>query len=157
MSKTKKEKNNGKFAKGTSGNPSGRPPGSRNRSTLMMESILEEDAQEIIGTLVDMAKGRNIHAIRLCMERLVPPGRDRLVSFDLPPMRSVDDVSLGIRSIISAVSEGKLTPQEGEILSRILAEHANVMYAADVKGRLEKLEEKLTQATAPDEANVTIQ
>ncbi len=53
---------------------------------------------------------------RSCPERLMPPGRDRLVSFDLPPLQSADDFSLRVASILQAVSEAKITPQEGEVL-----------------------------------------
>ena len=35
------------FAKGTSGNPRGRPPGSKNKTTLAVEALLEGEAQAI--------------------------------------------------------------------------------------------------------------
>jgi hypothetical protein len=73
-------------------------------------------------------------------------------------MRSVDDISLGVTSIIAAVSEGKVTPQEGEVLSRILAEHANALQTRDIERRMEAVEAKLKQATAPAQGNApTIQ
>jgi hypothetical protein len=37
-------KNKGQWQKGTSGNPSGRPPGRRNKATLAMEALLEGEA-----------------------------------------------------------------------------------------------------------------
>ena len=33
------------FQKGESGNPAGRPRGARNRATLLMESLLADDAE----------------------------------------------------------------------------------------------------------------
>jgi Family of unknown function (DUF5681) len=35
------------FRKGQSGNPSGRPRGSRNRATILFQNLLEEDAEAI--------------------------------------------------------------------------------------------------------------
>ncbi len=143
MSTTEGKRNGGQFIKGNSGNPSGRPPGSRNRATLLLESMLEGEAQQLIRKVIELALTGDTHALRLCLDRLMPAGRDRLVCFDMPPMQNVNDISLGITSIMAAVSTGKVTPQEGEVLSRILAEQANVMHARDVDRRLEKLEAEL--------------
>jgi hypothetical protein len=82
----------------------------------------------------------------------MPPGKDRSVHFDLPPIRGLDDVPVAMVSIMAASSEGKITPQEGEVISRILAEHAKVMTTQDVERRLQKLE----QGPPPNEDDVTI-
>ena len=44
---TKGKKSSGQFAEGTSGNPSGRPAGSRNKATLLMEALLEGEAEQL--------------------------------------------------------------------------------------------------------------
>jgi hypothetical protein len=67
-------------------------------------------------------------------------------------MHSVEDIWQGVTGIVTAIGEGKLTPQEGDPISRILSEAANVMHARDVGLDLKKLRE---QATARDEADVT--
>jgi hypothetical protein len=82
----------------------------------------------------------------------MPPRKDRLVQFDLPPIRCLDDIALGMTSIVAAISEGKITPQEGELLSRILGEHANVMTTHDLEQRLAALEAK----RSPDENEATV-
>jgi hypothetical protein len=148
---TERKNNSSQFKRGTSGNPSGRPPGSRNHATLLMEALLEGEAHELTRKAIDLAKAGDTHALRLCLDRLMPPGKNRLVHFDLPPIRGLDDVTLVMVSILAAISEGKITPQEGEVISRILAEHAKVMTTQDVERRLQKLE----QGSA-DEDDVTI-
>src|SRR3954465_13674534 len=105
---TEKKENNGQFAKGTSGNPAGRPAGSRNRATVLMEALLEGEAHELTRKAIDLAMAGDTHALRLCLDRLMPPGRDRLVHFELPPIRGIDEVPAGMVSIISAISEGKI-------------------------------------------------
>jgi hypothetical protein len=137
---TERKESNGQFAKGTSGNPAGRPPGSRNHATLLMEAMLEGEAHELTRKAIELGLAGDTQALRLCLDRLMPPGRDRLVHFELPPIRGFDDVPAGMVSIISAISEGKITPQEGEVISRILAEHAKIITSQDVERRLQKLE-----------------
>ena len=148
-----KKKKNGQFAKGTSGNPSGRPPGSRNESTLVLENLFEGDAYELGRKAIELAKGGNIRALQICLDRLAPPRKDRPVMFDLPPIQNLDDVATGKMSILAAISEGNITPQEGEVISRILDGYAGVMVNQDLQRRVEKLE----HPQPPDEGTVPIQ
>ena len=74
------------FQKGQSGNPSGRPRGSRNRATILFQNLLEDDAEAIARKAVDMAKAGDIAAIRICMDRLAPARRTDAIAFELPPL-----------------------------------------------------------------------
>jgi hypothetical protein len=60
------------FYKGESGNPAGRPRGSRNRTTILMQSVLEADGEALARKAIDLAKGGDLTALRMCMDRLVP-------------------------------------------------------------------------------------
>ena len=60
-----------KFVKGQSGNPSGRPVGSKNKSTQFRE-LLENDLPALISVLRDKALEGDMNAMRLLLERLVP-------------------------------------------------------------------------------------
>ena len=66
-----------RFTPGQSGNPAGRPPGSRNKKTLAFEAAYEAEAEEAVRNVMDRAKGDQPAAMRLCMERAVPTGRNR--------------------------------------------------------------------------------
>jgi hypothetical protein len=90
---TKRTKGPGQFPKGTSGNPSGRPSGSRNRTTLLMESLLEGEAEQLTRKAIDLALDGDITALRLCLERLVPPRKDRTIHLLLPPIENVHQIS----------------------------------------------------------------
>ena len=137
---TQKSTNKGRFARGNSGNPSGRPPGSRNQSILLMESLLQGEAEQLLRKAIELAMAGDTQALRLCLDRLMPPGKDRVVFFEFPPIHTLDDIPLAITSIVAAVSAGKLTPPEGEMLTRMLAGFAETMRAHDMERRLQKLE-----------------
>ena len=75
------EKQRGRpFEKGTSGNPSGRPRGSRNATTLALEVLLDGQAQALTQKAIDLALTGDIPALRLCLDRILPPRKHRLVS-----------------------------------------------------------------------------
>ena len=140
-------KNSGQFGKGTSGNPSGRPAGSRNHATLLMESILEGEAEQLTQKAIELALGGDITALRLCLERLIPPRKDRPIHLLLPPIENVQQISLAMTRVSAAIGEGEITPMEGEVLANILAAHKAVLVTGDLERRMDELEQRMSQAT----------
>src|SRR5215467_1387793 len=106
------------FEKGESGNPAGRPRGSRNRATLLMESLLADDAEAIGRKTIEMAKQGDMAAIRLCMDRLAPAPKGEPVAFELPPLEKPAD-SVAAAQIVAAVAAGELTPSEAAELAKV--------------------------------------
>ena len=86
----------GRFPKGVSGNPAGRPPGSRNRGTLFIESLLEAEAETLTRKVIELAKEGDRTALRLCMERFVPARKDRPIHVSLPPAETIQQISASI-------------------------------------------------------------
>ncbi len=108
---TEQTRTNGRWAKGTSGNPTGRPRGSRNRATLIMEAILEDGGARLIQKLISMAMDGHPGAMRHCVERLLPRMRERSVDLELPATDTTEGVSAAIDAIVAAVAKGQLTPR----------------------------------------------
>ena len=71
------EKQDSRFQKGRSGNPNGRPKGSRNRTTIACEALLEEEAGALTRKAIQMAKDGDTIALRLCLDRIYPVRKDR--------------------------------------------------------------------------------
>ena len=107
---TNKKFTNGRFTKGTSGNPAGRPRGSRNQSTLIMEALLEGEAEQLMRKTIDLGKEGNPIALRLCLDRLLPPRKDRPIQVTLPRLDTTKQLDSAISAILQAVSKGDLTP-----------------------------------------------
>jgi hypothetical protein len=102
------------FKKGQSGNPAGRAQGSRSKSTLFAEAILENDREGIMDAVVNAAKNGDPTAMRLCVERLVPLRKGRPVVFDLPAIETAADVANALGAIAGAMAAGGLKCQLGD-------------------------------------------
>src|SRR6516165_7000485 len=101
----------GQFKRGQSGNPSGKPKGTRNKVTLAVEALLDGEAEALTRKAIELAKGGDLTALRLCMDRLLPPRKDRPVSLDLPRIDSARDAPKAISALLAAVAAGELAHQ----------------------------------------------
>jgi Family of unknown function (DUF5681) len=133
------------FEKGRSGNPQGRPPGARNAATMMAEQLLDGEAATITRKAIELAKQGDLSALRLCLERIVPPRRERPANFNLPLMNSADDASKAMAAITAAVANGELTPAEASELSRVIEGYVKALDATEIDRRLRLLEERATR------------
>ena len=63
------------FRPGQSGNPAGRPNGSRNKASVAVDALLDGEAEALTRKAIDLALAGDTVALRLCMERICPPRR----------------------------------------------------------------------------------
>lgn len=121
------------------GNP-GKPKGARHKVTVAIEAILEGEAEALTRKAVELAQAGDMTALRLCLDRLAPVRRDRPVTFDLPPIESIEDLTKATKAILVAVAAGELTPSEAAELGRLVDAHAKAIEVTDLHRRLEVLE-----------------
>jgi len=81
------------FAPGVSGNPAGRPAGSRNRATLALEQLFDGEAEVRSRKAIEMAKGGDLGAMRICLDRIIAPRKDRPVKFQLTTIETAADAA----------------------------------------------------------------
>jgi hypothetical protein len=124
------------FEKGNSG----RPKGSRNRTTLALEAILDGEAEALTRKAIELALNGDLQALRICLDRLLPPRRERPVRFTLPPINAGADASKATAALISAVAQGELSPGEAASLVQMVEAHTRVLLISDFEQRLVKLE-----------------
>ena len=122
------------------GNP-GKPKGARSRATLAAEALLDGEAEGLTRKAVEMALGGDTVALRLCLERLVPPRKDTPLTFDMPPVRSAEETLEASASVLAAVAHGEITPDEGGRMMALLAAHRGIIETHDLEARLRILEE----------------
>lgn len=130
------------FQPGQSGNPAGKRKGTRHRATMLAEQLLDGEAETLIRKAVEKAKKGDIAALRLCIERLLPPRRERPVHFTIPALNSATDASRAMAAITAAVSCGDLTAAEAGELSKLVESYVRTIEVTEIEHRLQALEDK---------------
>src|SRR5215471_12290584 len=132
----------GRFMKGYSGNPNGRPPGRRNKATEAAEVLLDGEVEALTRRAVELALDGQIGALRLCLDRIIPPRRQRAHRLDLPPMRSIADLGDTMAAITTAAMEGTITTGQAAELARVVEIFVRAIETSDFERRLQQLEER---------------
>jgi hypothetical protein len=131
------------FKPGRSGNPSGRPKGARNTVTLMLEALLDGEAEGIARKAIELAKAGDSRALKACFDRLLPAHHGRPVTFRLPDIKTAADLPKASAALLSAAADGELTPSEACELARLVDVHVRALELTDINERLARLEENL--------------
>ena len=141
------------FQKGESGNPAGRPRGSRNRTTVLMQSLLEANAEAIARKTIDLATGGDLTAIRICFDRLVPARKHEPIDFDLPRLDTAADTVTAASTIVAAVAAGELAPSEAADIAKVVDIYVRALATQAFEERLVKLERGGAPASVPGNAD----
>jgi hypothetical protein len=128
---------------GQSGNPKGRPQGSRHRVSTAVENLIDGESEALTRKCIDMALNGDMGAMRLCIERLCPARKDRHVAFMLPKLETAQDAMKAVSAIAEAVAAGELTPLESGELSKVVDGFSRVFEAVTFEQRLTNLENKV--------------
>jgi hypothetical protein len=109
----------GRFAKGSSGNPSGRPRGIRNPRRRVPDLVSRPLSPQALSNLLD----RKPHLLRPLVLQLLPPPlapidpAERL-GIDLASLQGVEDFQRLLPTVLAAIARGEITPSGGERLAR---------------------------------------
>ncbi|MDD3481821.1 DUF5681 domain-containing protein [Azovibrio restrictus] len=133
------------WKKGQSGNPRGRPKGSRNKATLLAIAAMEGELTDVVKVVIDAAKGGDMAAARLVVDKLIPTTRERPLSIALPDVTSVDDCATAQAKVLAAVAAGEILPGEGETLAGLIEHQRRSLETSDLAARMTALEEQLKE------------
>lgn len=132
-----------RFKPGQSGNPNGRPKGSRHRITLIAEQMVDGAAEEIVGKIIEHATQGDPTALKMLLDRILPARKERPTQFALPPINSASDLPTAFAAISSAVADGEITMTEGAEASRLLENYARAVEVTELAARMDALEKKV--------------
>ena len=123
------------------GNP-GRPKGARRAATLAAEALLDGEAEALTRKAIDVALGGDTTALRLCIDRIIPPRRERLIEFALPPLKKAEDAATAMAAIMAAVAGGELSLGEAESVGKLVELFVRSLEAGEFERRIRALEER---------------
>ena len=123
---------------GQSGNPSGRRPGTGQLAKL--RETIATSIPELLENLIEKARGGDVQAARLLLERVLPPVRaaEAVQPLTLPDGSLTDQG----RAVLRAVADGVLAPGQGAQLLSGIAGLARVAELDEIARRLDALEGK---------------
>jgi hypothetical protein len=121
------------------GNRAGRPPGSKNKRTLLEEQLAQA-APAVQGVVINTALGGDMQAASLVLARVAAPLRARAekVEFDFDPDAPAAD---NAKHVMLAVSEGRIDPDTGKMLLDMLCAFAGLRDVEHFLDELKRLRE----------------
>jgi len=127
------------FKKGISGNPAGKPKGTKDKRTKLQE-LFKSDAPALIQKVIDLALAGDMAALKLCLDRIVPPLRSREQPIHLDGLTG--SLSEQSSQIMTAIADAQLAPGEGSALLSALATQSKILETDELISRIEKLEQE---------------
>ena len=130
-----------------SGNP-GRPPGSKNKTTQLVEQLAEGQAEQLIQKALELAQAGDVACLRMVLDRLWPVRKGQPVNIDLPSPKSSADVLDVVSKLWSAIAEGGLTADEASALSLVAERSMQIINQQEILKRIEALEKERDRQNA---------
>ena len=119
----------GKFQPGQSGNPTGRKPGIVSATHMLIARVVEdpEKLALVAEKWLELALDGHWEAIRAFIDRHYPVPRGSRVRFALPEIRDAESLTGAVNAVLSGVSTGQITIEEGQELMEMLESAGRAM------------------------------
>ena len=125
---------------------SGRPPGSKNKTTRLVEQLVAGDAEKLGRKMIELAKQGNVRCLEYCLDRLLPKRSGRPLDFQLPAINNVQDLIAAMATITTAVNNGDLTAEEAAHLVHWFEGYGKIFTIYDLAVRIEALESQMKES-----------
>jgi hypothetical protein len=138
--KTARKQRGRPFQRGQSGNPAGRPAGSRHKVSLLVEQLIENEAEALTQAALTLAKAGDGALLKALLDRLAPARKERPVVVDLPPLTTPSDAPAIAAALLAKAAAGELAPGEAQSLAALLESYRRQSELADLESRIAALE-----------------
>jgi hypothetical protein len=103
---------------------------------------MDADAEPVILALIKAAKGGDVAAIRLVLERVAPLPRNRPVQFAaMPAIETAADLGEAMGAILQAAADGELTPDEAMSIASLIETRRRTIETLELEQRIVTLEQ----------------
>jgi Family of unknown function (DUF5681) len=127
------------FQPGKSGNPAGKPPGTRSKAVAELNRLGAEGAKQVLEAVLSAAQQGDMVAAGIILKRCWPEARGRPVRLELPAIATATDVV----TVSAAVAEGRISPEEAQAISGVIDIHRRAIETVELTARLEALERNI--------------
>jgi hypothetical protein len=91
---------------------SGKPKGARLRATMAAAALLDGEAYGLTRKAVELARNRDLAALRMCLDRPAPAPKDTPAVLALAPLTGAHDEAQPMTALAASVASGGITPGE---------------------------------------------
>src|SRR5215210_1966890 len=137
------------WPKGTSGNPAGRPKGSRHQALVALDAIGAEGAAAVLRRVVDAAAGGDMRAADILLRRLWPERRGRPLQLDLPAVETAADLPGAYGGLLRAVAAGEASPEEAQAVAALFEGQRRAIETTALERRIAALEARAAEGGGP--------
>jgi hypothetical protein len=116
--------------------------------------MMDSHGEALIKQCQVMALKGDPTALRLCIERLLPPCKPSNNRFLLPAVKTASDVGSALQSVLQEVARGRLSGQEGEAIAGILETKRRAIETEEFGKRLQALEQQRQSADGKNHASI---
>jgi hypothetical protein len=119
---------------------SGRPKAARHKATLAALAPLDGEAEALTRKAIELALEGDVTALRLTLERIVPPRRGVPIAFSLPSKSSAADASNAMTALLESTARGDLTPGEAAAVAALVEQYRKTLELTELEARVAALE-----------------
>ena len=121
----------------------GRPVGSRNKNTLLVEELLDEKSESLLQKALSLAQQGNIPMLRLLLDRVLPRQKDAPVSIEPLPISTPEELLQAQESVMRELALGQLSLHQAKQIFSLIEARRRVLETQELEQRLRALEERM--------------
>ena len=103
---------------------------------------MSEDLADIVRAVSDAAKGGDMQAAKIILDRLAPVRRGRPVQFTAPGGGDAKGLAEALDNVVSAIATGDMTPEEGAAVATVLEARRKIIETMEIEARLTALDKR---------------
>lgn len=106
---------------------------------------MDGQAQALTQKAIDLALTGDLTALRICLDRILPPRKDRPLTFHFPAITNAAEAARTMSAILAAVASGEITPTEASEIGKLVDSYVRAVEATELAERIERLEKMTSQ------------
>ena len=111
---------------------------------VLAQSLLDGEVEAIICKVIEKAKDGDMTTLRICLDRLLAPRRERRVAFELPvKIETAADAAKASSAVLAECAAGNLSPSEASEFLALISSHVRVLEVAELEARVATLENRV--------------